>query len=244
MFKSPGSKTNQSSLNELDRYLVWIGFKEMVPISLFVMIYGVAFGLASVQVGLQEEWSVIMSALVFAGAAQFAALDIWGNQVPIITMALTVFAINARHLLMGATLYPWLRSMPKGTRYGVMIFASDSNWALTMRALTEQKNGFGLLFGGGLALWLFWILGTGVGCYFGGVISNPKQFGLDMVMACFLLSMVIGGYKNSRTIFIWAVAATTSLLAHRLLHNNTHVVIGAISGGLLGAFWTEKDHEH
>jgi predicted branched-subunit amino acid permease len=42
-----------------------------------------------------------MSAFVFAGAAQFAALELWGAQVSIITLVVTVFAINARHLFDG-----------------------------------------------------------------------------------------------------------------------------------------------
>jgi predicted branched-subunit amino acid permease len=34
---------------------------------------------------------------------------------------ITVFAINARDLLMGATLYPWLRKLPIAKRHGVML---------------------------------------------------------------------------------------------------------------------------
>ena len=92
--------------SELNRQLVWVGFRQMVPIAMFVMVFGAAFGLAATQSSLDATWVVVMSTLVFAGAAQFATLDLWGPQVPILPLALTVFAINARHLLMGATLYP------------------------------------------------------------------------------------------------------------------------------------------
>jgi predicted branched-subunit amino acid permease len=233
----------ETALHELNRQLVWLGFRQMVPIALFVMVFGAAFGLAAAQVGLHERWILFMSTLVFAGASQFAVLDLWGPQMPLITLAVTVFAINARHLLMGATLYPWLRRLPPARRYGVMVLASDANWAMTMQALARGQPGFGLLLGGGLALWSFWVLGTGLGIWFGGAIQDPRRFGLDMVMGCFLLAMVVGGPKNLRMLVIWAVAAGTSLLAHRYLHNNSHVVAGALAGGLLGAFWTEKQDE-
>lgn len=234
----------EAGLHDFNRQLVWQGFKQMVPIALFVMVFGAAFGLAATQAGLRDSWSLFMSTLVFAGASQFAVLDLWGPQVPLITLAVTVFAINARHLLMGATLYPWLRHLPPARRYGVMILASDANWALTMQALARGQPGFGLLLGGGLALWSFWVLGTGLGSYFGGAIQDPRRFGLDMVMGCFLLAMVVGGPKNLRLLAIWAVAAGASLLAHRYLQHNSHVVTGALAGGLLGAFWTEKQDEH
>ena len=36
------------------------------------------------------------------------------------------------------------------------------------------------------------------------------------------------------------VLAGASLLAWRYLPENSHVVVGAIAGGLLGAFWPEE----
>ncbi|WP_353091421.1 AzlC family ABC transporter permease [Methylibium sp.] len=235
----------EAKLSEIDRQLVWQGFKQMMPLAAFVVVFGAAFGLAAVQVGLDNPLIFFMSATVFAGVAQFAVLDLWGAHLPIITLAMTVFAINARHLLMGATLYPWLRHMPTTRRYGVMVLASDANWAMTMQALARGQAGFGLLLGGGLALWLSWVLGTVLGTYFGGAFQDPRRYGMDMVMGCFLLAMVADGPKNSRMLVIWGVAATSSLLAHRYLANNSHVVVGALAGGLVGAIWTEeKDDEH
>ena len=229
--------------SELNRQLVWVGFRQMVPIAMFVMVFGAAFGLAATQSSLDATWVVVMSTLVFAGAAQFATLDLWGPQVPILPLALTVFAINARHLLMGATLYPWLRHLPPTQRYGVMVVASDANWALAMQSFGRGQPGLGLLLGGGLALWLFWVLGTWLGTQVGDVIADGRRWGLDMVMGCFLLAMVVGGQKNLRMLVIWAVAASAALAAYRYLPENSHVVAGALAGGLLGVMWTEQSHE-
>lgn len=226
--------------HEFDRREVWLGFKRLVPLSLFVTVFGVAFGLAATQAGLGDASILLMSTLVFAGAAQFAVLDMWGAQVPLVPMAITVFAINARHLLMGATLYPWLRHLPPGQRYGAMLVVSDANWAMSMQAFARGRPGLGLLLGGGIALWLFWILGSWLGLYFGNAIHDPASLGLDMVMGCFLLAMVVGGQKNLRMLVIWGVAAGASLLAWRYLPENSHVVVGALAGGILGAFWMEK----
>lgn len=227
----------------LTRPLVWAGFRQMVPIALFVLVFGAAFGLAALQQGLDTPWAVLMSSAVFAGAAQFAVLDLWGPQVPMLTLALTVFAINARHLLMGATLYPWLRQLPPAQRYGVMALASDSNWALSMQALGRGQPGLGLLLGGGLALWVFWIVGTVLGTQVGNLIADARRWGLDMVMGCFLLAMVVGGQKNPRMLLIWAVAAGASLAAWRWLPENSHVVTGTLAGGLLGLLWKEENDE-
>lgn len=232
------------SLVELDLHEVWGGFKQLLPISLFVVVFGVAFGLAAAQTGLDDAAALLMSALVFAGAAQFAILDLWGEHVPIVPLIITVFAINARHLLMGATLYSWLRDLPRAKRYGVMLVVSDANWAMSMQAFNSGKPGLGLLLGGGIALWLAWALGSWLGLYFGSAIQDPVSLGLDMVMGCFLLAMVIGGQKNLRMLVIWTVAAGSSLLAYWYLPENSHIVVGALTGGFLGAVWMEKKIEH
>lgn len=229
-----------NTLHDLDRDKVWAGFTQLLPLSLFVAVFGAAFGLAATQAGLEDAVILGMSALVFAGAAQFATLELWGPQVSLVTLAVTVFAINARHLLMGATLYPWLQHLPPAKRYGAMMVASDANWALAMQAFGKRQPGMGLLLGGGIALWLSWVIGTWLGLALGGAIHQPRTLGLDMVMGCFLLAMVVGAEKNLRLLAIWAVAATASLLAYEYLPQNSHVVVGALVGGIIGMCWTEK----
>ncbi|MFV0478483.1 MAG: AzlC family ABC transporter permease [Parahaliea sp.] len=231
-------------MGQLNHRLIWAGFTALVPIALFVAIFGAAFGLAASQSGLDDLQSVIMSTLVFAGASQFGALELWGPQVPLFTLLITVFAINARHLLMGATLYPWLKTLPLLQRYGIMMVASDANWAMAMQAFSRNQPGLGLLFGGGLALWIFWIIGTWLGAHFGNVINDPHGLGLDMVMGCFLLAMVVGGERHLRMFVIWTAAAVSSLLAYYYLPDNSHVIVGALVGGLAGTFWPEQSNEH
>lgn len=231
----------QPDLSQLNHSLIWSGFQQLIPVSLFVAIFGAAFGLAASQTGMDHTTATSMSWLVFAGYAQFAALELWHEQVPVFTLIASVFAINARHLLMGASLYPWLRSLTPIKRYGIMMVASDANWAMSIQAFSKGRAGLGLLFGGGLALWLFWGIGTMVGLYFGNAIHEPKRYGLDMVMGCFLLSMVFEGERNLRIFAIWLVAGCSSLIAYKWLPENSHVIAGALAGGIAGLIKREKN---
>lgn len=221
-------------LVEINRSLVWQGFKQFLPISIFVAIFGAAFGLAAVQTGLNPFETMSMSASVFAGASQFATLELWGQQIALLPLIVTVFFINARHILMGASLYPWLKHLPTTQRYGLLLLMSDANWAGAYQAFREQRPGFGILLGGGIALWLFWLTGTLCGIYLGDLLLNPHTWGLDMVMACFLLTIALQGEKNRRLCYIWLTAAVSSLLAYWYLPENMHVVVGALCGGFMG----------
>ncbi|WP_114416349.1 AzlC family ABC transporter permease [Marinospirillum perlucidum] len=227
----------------LDKRGTWLGFKRLLPLSMFVVAFGVAFGLAAVQTGLSKSEAVLMSAFVFAGASQFAALELWQEEIPLLPLILTTFAINARHLLMGASLYPWVRQVPVAKRYGLLTLISDANWAVALQDYRQGERNLGILFGGGLALWVCWVAGTFLGLILTQGIPDPKALGLDMVLGCFLLTMALGGKKDLRHLVIWSVAGATSLLALYLLPANTHVVAGALAGGLVGAFWLEDYNE-
>ncbi len=214
-------------------------FFRLFPISMFVVAFGAAFGLASTQAGLSPFESILMSTAVFAGASQFAALDMWGTEVSVLPMMVVVFAINSRHLLMGASLYPMLKDVSPGRRYGLLLLLTDANWAASAQDYQNGRRNLEVILGGGLVLWLAWIVGTALGVYFGGLLQNPKAFGLDMVLGCFLLAMALGGKKTPRVLVAWLVAGFTSLAAWKWLPPNMHVVVGALAGGMIGLFWLE-----
>src|SRR5256885_11123585 len=78
---------------------VWRGALDIAPITAFVFPFGVAFGVAASAKALSAGIAVLMSAAVFAGASQFAALDLWIAPLPLAMLAVTVLAVNARHIL-------------------------------------------------------------------------------------------------------------------------------------------------
>lgn len=215
-------------------------FWRLLPISLFVVAFGAAFGLAAVQKGFEPLQALLMSITVFAGASQFAVVDMWGTEVSLLPLIAVVFAINSRHLLMGASLYPMLRDMPPGRRYGILLLLTDANWAVSAQEYQRGIRNLEVILGGGFAIWTAWIIGTWLGVYFGGLLTDPKSLGLDMVLGCFLMAMALGGNKSPRTLVAWTVAALSSLAAWKWLPANTHVVVGALAGGAVGYFWQEK----
>lgn len=234
--------SSRSSDARLDRAGTLDGMRRMAPLCLFVVAFGLAFGVAAVQRGLSELETLLMSALVFAGASQFAALELWGPEIPLVALVASTFAINARHLLMGASLYPWLRGLPPRQRYLSVGLMSDSNWAMAADDYRRGVNNVGMLVGGGLALWLAWLLGTLLGVVFGSGITEPERYGLDVIMGCFLLSMLVGGARSLTMLIPWSVAAMAAIAAMYWLPPHSHVIVGALAGGLVG-LWFPIDRE-
>src|SRR3954449_10035271 len=99
----PASGTGRASWTE-----AMDGFRRILPLALYVVPMGLAFGAAALQHDLPGSLALLMSALVFAGSAQFAALDLWSASPALVPLLLTTFAVNTRHLLLGASLAAWL----------------------------------------------------------------------------------------------------------------------------------------
>lgn len=213
------------------------GFKRMAPLSLFVVIFGLAFSVAALQAGLSGPQIMLMSAVVFAGASQFGVLEVWSSPISLATVVIITFAINSRHLLMSASLYPWVRELPtRRERYGTLFFLSDANWAMSFNDYYKGARDVGLLLGGGMALWAAWMIGTTIGIGLGAGFDDPERWGLDVIMSCFLLVMILGGSNKKRMILPWTVAALATVAALQWLPDNAHVVVGALAGGLTGIF--------
>ena len=93
-----------------------LGVKRLLPISFFLIPFGIGFGVAALEKGFSAFEAVFMSAIVFSGAAQFAVLEIWytGGVLSIIIITLTV---SMRMILYGTSLAQWLNQIPFKYRF-------------------------------------------------------------------------------------------------------------------------------
>lgn len=210
------------------------GFRDILPVALFVVPFGVAFGVAGAEKGIRWEIATFMSAAVFAGASQFAALEFWSTPVAVVPLLLVVFAVNARHILMGASLIQWLRGLPPGQRYASVALISDANWAYAVERHGKGEDDVGVMVGSGLAMWLAWVAGTVLGAVFTDTLIDPAILALDTLMVAFFATILAGLSKNEQTLLPWIVAAAAALVGSRILPPGWHVLVGGIAGGLAG----------
>lgn len=119
-----------------------------------------------------------------AGGAQFAAIGLWNTTSPLLPIALTVLAINSRHLIFGASLARWLKRFPPSWRYLAVGFISDPTWAATNDVVRDGEDDLGFLLGCGAGVWTSWVAGTGLGQLAGDALGERfVDYGLDTVLA-------------------------------------------------------------
>ena len=211
------------------------GARRIGAIAVLVVPFGAAYGVAAIEAGISQHHTLLMSATVFAAASQFVSLDFWTSPLSLLPLLIAVFAVNARHILLGATLYPWLRHLPPVQRHLIATLISDTNWAVAIQAHRDGENDVGILFGSGLALWVSWMTGVATGVFLGTLIGNPEHYGLDLILYAFFAAVLADIWKGRGSLVPWAVAAIVSVLAMNTLPENWHIVTGALAGGLAGA---------
>lgn len=210
------------------------GVKLLAPMTIFVIPFGLAFGLAASQRGLDPWIAILMSAAVLGGASQFAALDLWAHPLPIAAILVTTGVVNARHLLYGAALYDILAPVPPGKRYLTVAVMTDIAWTSTMDAVARGERDAGVLLGGGFILWLFWVLSTAAGVFLAAGIGDPRTWGLDIVLVAFFAASLVGLWRGRSDLVPWAAAAAATLAGLWFLPTGWHVIVGALAGGLVG----------
>lgn len=213
------------------------GARHMAPVGLFVVPFGIAYGAAAIETGLAPWVVMLKSALMFAGAAQIAALEIWHEPLPIVTLILIALAVNARHILLGATLAPRLLHLPPWRLNASLYFLTDANWAIL-----NGPNGGRItnlpayLVGSGLVLWITWVIGTWLGVEVGRELGDLKRYGLDLMMVIYFGAVVVGQWRGRIDLWPWITAATVGIAGSYVLPMGWHVIAGALAGGLVGVW--------
>ncbi|WP_420394400.1 AzlC family ABC transporter permease [Acuticoccus sp.] len=211
------------------------GARRLAPVSLFVLPFGLAYGAAAVERGLSAAEAIVLSATVFAGAAQFAALDLWTTPLPYLSLAAVVFAVNARHIILGAALSPWFNALPVRQRMLALLLLSDANFADARAAHRDGETDAGVLLGGGLVLWLAWVVGTALGASFGAVMGDLARFGVDVVMAAFFAAVVTLSVGTRRAAEPVVVACVVAVATMEVLPLGWNLIAAALAGGVVGA---------
>ncbi|WP_417465226.1 AzlC family ABC transporter permease [Kordiimonas sp.] len=206
-----------------------------------VIAFGIGFGATALEHDLPASAALGMSAFVFAGSAQYAVLELWGEPMPYIAIALITLALNARHIVLALTLRQYLARLGAPVKYLALSVLSDANWAASQSAIRKGDMDVAHLAGGGIALWVAWFIGTAVGVSFGQAIGSLYPYGIDVVMPAFFACALIGLTKGRAEMPALASSALVSALLAAVIALHWAILIGAAVGAMIGA-WCDDEH--
>lgn len=158
-----------------------------------------------------------------------------------VAVAVAVFVINLRYLLIGASLQPVFAGHPLWRKALFMHLVADENWAVTMAE--HRKNGASpwFLLGGGLLLLCAWSAGTLGGNLLGNFISEPEKYGLDFAFVAVFAALTMSLWRGRGDVLPWSVAALLALASETLLPGKWYIVIGGVGGAMAAALTAHQN---
>lgn len=208
----------------------WKGVKAELPILVGVAPFGVIYGVFALDAGLTPLQAQAMSAVVFAGSAQFIMAQLFAVSTPALIIIMTAFLINLRHGLYSASVAPFVRHLPSGWQAGLAYLLTDEAYAVTINHYREPgdltyKHWFYL--GSGLALWTTWQISTASGILLGSAV--PETWSLDFFISLTFIALVVTNLKDGPSLIAALIAGVVSVAGFNL-PMSLGLVLAAIIG--------------
>ncbi|WP_096435770.1 AzlC family ABC transporter permease [Alteribacter populi] len=170
------------------------GLLDGLSIAIGYMPVAVTFGLIAGSTGLTVAEAVLMSILVFAGAAQYMALSMIALGTGAIEIVLATFIVNLRHLLMSASIN---ERAEKGDRKLRALYAfgmTDEVFAVTSTKNKPIKAYY--IIGVAAIAYVSWVGFTAVGFYMGSFLPLIVQESMAIALYGLFIALLIPSIKK------------------------------------------------
>ncbi len=214
------------------------GLAAAVPIAIGYFPIAFSFGVAATRAGLSVSEAVLLSAVVFAGAAQFLALALITGGASLWVAAVTLVAMNLRHVLYAPALLK--RAGPAASTrhaWGWSFALTDEVFGAALGALVRGRVfSEPFMFGLGFGAYASWVAGTAVGALAGGaalaawpVLDGALGFMLPALFLALLLSIL-----SARQVPVIVVAAGVTAAVSLMVPGTAGLLCGMVAGAVTG----------
>lgn len=214
------------------------GARASLPINIAVFPFGLLFGVVAVQNGLPPAEAVFMSATLFAGASQLVGLELFNQRISPVLVVFSIFAVNFRHILYSAALGRVVRHWTPLQKAVGFFLLTDPQYAQAEREQDAGRPvGFAWYMGLGGTIWLFWVVESGLGAFFGNLLPNAHAIGVDFLLPIYFLGLLMEFRHRPLWLPVVIASAASSVAAFRFIGSPWHVSVGAVAGIAVAALW-------
>ncbi|MER2011534.1 MAG: AzlC family ABC transporter permease [Psychrobacter alimentarius] len=209
--------TRSNELNQpFETNYDWVeGFKKSLPVAMGYLPAGIAFGVLAQVAGI-PIWAVMMLSIVlYAGAAQYACLPMLSAGLPIGNIATNIAAINLRHVFYGMPLLNYLPKQKLAKAY--CLFAlTDETFSVITSLPNESKQA--LMLPISLFNQSWWVLASMIGVIIGGALSDLVPH-LDFALVCLFAILAYEQFQSIKRYFPIVIAVVSLAIASLFTSN-------------------------
>lgn len=212
------------------------GVKDAIPLLGGYIPVAISFGLISVQSGFSVLETVLISAFIYAGASQFLFVAMAASGAPLWFVVIMTLLINARHIVYGPNLSPYLNQ--------------DKKWLPLMHGLTDQifalaharlpllpdQARIGWYTGAAVLAWLSWIAGTALGAIAGGELTQRWPLineVLPFALPALFFVLIVPRCNNRLWTLTIALSAVSAVILKVSGYPNVAIPLAALCGAAL-----------
>ena len=225
------------------------GCRDEAPLQLGVVPFGMLYAIAALAVGMPAWLAQLSSALVFAGSAQLAIVQMLSAAAGALPTGLTAGLLNLRHVLYSASVAEYVRHLPRRWRLLLAYLLTDEAYAVAILRYQRQAAAFRTapgdampdksmadlrhwyFLGCGFTLWACWQLSTAAGLIFGARI--PLEWDIDFAVPLTFLALLTLLLRE-RASQAAALAAGLGVLAFAALPHKLGLVTAILLGLVVG----------
>jgi len=230
--------STQSATFTTSLRLAWV---QALPVVFGYLAVGFAFGILAAKAGISTWNTLAMSVLVYAGSAQLIAVGLFSAGVSPVSIILTTFIVNLRHLLMSAALSPYLSRWNRSQIAAFAYELTDETFALHSVRFAKVGAQPAEALSVNLISQCSWIAGTLLGIFAGDLIADVRPFGLDYALIAMFAALLVFQLKDRR---YWVIAGLGGVISTALLlvgMDQWNVIIATLVAATVGVFleqWT------
>lgn len=219
------------------------GIVHALPIVLGYIPVGFAYGVLAQKAGLSVFNTILMSIIVYAGSAQLIAVGLVSTGLEPLTIIITTFIVNLRHMLMSAALSPHLQGWRKRELAAFAHEVTDESFAVHATRMDEGPQPKAETFAINITAQLSWVLGTALGVFGGQLIADIEPFALDYALPAMFIALLVMQLKNKVQVLVAVLAGGFSLGFYLIGFQQWYVIVATVLAATMGVVleqWTKK----
>lgn len=182
------------------------GFQAGTTIGIGYFPVALTFGLLAKTTGLSLGETLMMSFIVYAGAAQYISLSLLTLGTGVFEIVLTTFIVNIRHFLMSAALNEKSEEDHPVTKAAYSFGITDETFSVA--AVKDGTVSSGYMFGLNLVAYLSWGIFSGVGYVVGANLPQTLQESMSVALYAMFVGLLVPSMKKGvKVIFLASLAA-------------------------------------
>lgn len=172
-------------------------FLDTLPVMTGYLFLGAGFGVLLDKSGYGIGWSLFMSIFIFAGSAQFLTVQLLASGASLLSTAVAIGLLNARHLFYGISLLDTYKNAGKKKWYMIFALTDETYTLVTQKQPPEgmKRHTYCLLVS--VLDHLYWITGCALGSLAGAYL--PLNFaGVDFVLTALFVTMFVEQWLSTK----------------------------------------------